>query len=302
MSFGQGQITDWTIRFESNAAAAPYGVGPQGIANRDDSVSVKFTSTGMTFTGAVTFAAAGAIAGAAGAAGSGTTNGSAGSALTFTGGAGGAKTGTGTANGGAGASSTNIGGAGGATAATAGTAVGGAGGNAGLTGGVGGAATAGTANGGAGGSIPLQPGPGGASAGGIAGQAGVVYVAGTAPMPFLQNQAIAALADTDATVTAADVRSGIWTVATGATNRTKTTPAASALISTFPGIQVGSVIELTICNLKAANTVTLGLGAGVTAAGGTNLVVAAAAAVIFKLVATNVGTGTEAFTVVRAAG
>lgn len=45
MSFGQGQITDWTIRFESNAVAAPYGVGRQGIANRDDTASIKFSGT-----------------------------------------------------------------------------------------------------------------------------------------------------------------------------------------------------------------------------------------------------------------
>ncbi len=62
MSFGQGQITDWTIRFESNPVAAPYGVGPQGIANRNDTASVKFSGastivvTGtMNITGGVSF-------------------------------------------------------------------------------------------------------------------------------------------------------------------------------------------------------------------------------------------------------
>ena len=47
MSFGQGQITDWTLRFESNPVAAPYGVGPQGIANRDGTASVKFSGTAV---------------------------------------------------------------------------------------------------------------------------------------------------------------------------------------------------------------------------------------------------------------
>lgn len=243
----------------------------------------------------------GVVAGAGGSA-AGTSNAGAGGAASTRGGAGGAKTGTGTANGGAGGSSLNIGGAGGATAATAGTASGGRGGAAGLTAGAGGNASAGTANGGHGGSVPLTPGMGGTSFGGTAGNGGIVYVAGQAPMPFCKNQTISALADSDATVGDADMRGGIWTVAAGATNRTKTTTTAAAIVTAFPSIQVGSVIEITICNLKAANTVTLAGGSGVTAPAGVNLVVAAQAAVTFKLVATNVTASSEAFSIIRAAG
>lgn len=59
MLLAEGQIVENTLRFESNTVAAPYGVGPQGIANRDDSASIKFVGTVITFTG--TMAISGAI-------------------------------------------------------------------------------------------------------------------------------------------------------------------------------------------------------------------------------------------------
>lgn len=282
------------------------------------------TCTGMTVNGAITVT--GAIASTVGFVGpsltaisAGAVAGTAGNTMTVsatngvanTGGAGGAGGNaaltagvgaTGSINGGAGGSSLNSGGAGGATTAAGAFLSGGRGGSAGSAAGDGGVATAGVANGGNGGSVPLQPGVGGASFGGAVGTAGIVFVAGTSPMPFVENHTISALGDTAEIVSIANMRGGIWTVAIGGSDRIKTTPSAAAIVSGFPSIQVGSTIDIVICNLKAANIVTLAGGANVTAAAGTNLVVAAQAAVTFKLVATNVTAATEAFTIIRAAG
>lgn len=129
-----------------------------------------------------------------------------------------------------------------------------------------------------------------------------VYVRGTAPIPLSENVAIASLADADATLSDAQHRGTIVTVAAGATNRTITTRTAAQLVAAFPGVQVGSMIPLRLCNLKTANTVTVGLGTGVTAAVGVNLVVAAAAAATFALVFTNVSPSSEAVSIVRVAG
>jgi hypothetical protein len=190
------------------------------------------------------------------------------------------------------------GGAGGSTTVYAGN-----GGN-GTTGGAGGtllleAGNAGTGGNANGGSILLLTGSNTGS-----GVVGAVYVesVGASPAPFVQNMSIQALADSSETVTVASVRSGVWTVAVGGFDRTKTLPSAANIVAGFPGITVGSVISIAICNLKAANTVTLAGNASITAAGGTNLTVAAQAAATFYLVATNVSSGTEAFTLVRAAG
>lgn len=165
-----------------------------------------------------------------------------------------------------------------------------------------GGAAAGSGNGGAAGGLFLNGGDGGTSGSGTAGVGGVVYIEGTAPVPFVQNVGIVALADTDATLTAGQMRAGHATVAAGATNRTKTTPTAAEILAIVPGAQVGSMLTLSICNLKAANTVTLGLGSGVTNPATANLVIAAGQAVIFGFVFTNVGSGTEAVTVARIAG
>lgn len=129
-----------------------------------------------------------------------------------------------------------------------------------------------------------------------------VYVRGTAPIPLSENVAIANLSDADATLSDAQHRGTIVTVAAGAANRTITTRTAAQLVAAFPGVQVGSMIPLRLCNLKAANTVTVGLGSGVTAAAGVNLVVAAASAATFALVFTNVTASSEAVSIVRVAG
>lgn len=129
-----------------------------------------------------------------------------------------------------------------------------------------------------------------------------LYVRGTAPIPFAENVAIASLADADATLSDAQHRGTIVTVAAGANNRTLTTRTAAQLVAAFPGAQVGTMIPLRICNLKAANTVTLAGDASVTAAAGVNLVVAAQTAATFALVFTNVTAASEAVSIVRVAG
>ena len=275
------------------------------------------SGNGSTGTGTVAGGAGGNYTEAAGAGGpktdTGAAAGGAGGSFNSRGGAGAATASAGTDAGGNGGSITDTGGAGGA--ATAGTGVGGNGGNCGNVGGAGGASFGGA--GGSGGSAFLtggaagSSGAGGANGGNVAlvpgagsgtGFAGIARVGGAAPMPFVTNVAISTLADSDATVTQTDVRNGIWTVATGATNRTKTLPTAAQVVAAFPGIQVGNRIDIYVNNLKAANTATIAVGANITAVVGSNLVVAAQASAQFSLIATNVGSGTEAFTLLRTAG
>jgi hypothetical protein len=92
------------------------------------------------------------------------------------------------------------------------------------------------------------------------------------------------------------------TVAVGANSRTLTTPTAASMVAAFTGVKANTYIDLVINNIKAANTVTIAGGTGVTATAGTNLVVAAQAAVTFRLLFTNVTSGAEAVLIVRAAG
>lgn len=227
-------------------------------------------------------------------------NGGAVTAGTGNGGAGGAYA---TVAGNGGVSAGGVGGAGGTNTSTAGTGGvgtagnGGAGGAAGIMAGGGGNSTA-VGNGGVGGSVPLQPGMGGT---GVApGANGIVYVKGNAPMPFCENVVYNALADADVTLSDAQHRGTVLSVAVGATNRTLTTRTAAQLVAAFPGVQIGSMIPLRVLNLKAANTVTVAVGGGVTAAG--SLVVAATAAATFGIIFTNVTSSSEAATIVRMAG
>lgn len=238
----------------------------------------------------------GGINSQSGAAGSGTTAGGAGSTLSATAGAGGAKTGTGAAAGGAGAAVAITTGAGGNTA-SAGTDAGGAGGTLTLTGGAGGNATAGTGNGGNGASIVLAPGAGGTTTGGTAGITGMVRIGGATPKPLLLNVSRAALADADATLTDAQHRGGVISMIPTVA-RTVTTRTAAQLVAAFPGIAVGNAVMLFVCNASAgAFNVVLAGGAGVTLVG--SGAVSQNLSAGFLLVATNVGGGTEAFDLVR---
>jgi hypothetical protein len=122
------------------------------------------------------------------------------------------------------------------------------------------------------------------------------------PNPLLDQMTVTALADADATLSAAQHQGQIVTVAAGANNRTITTLTAALLLAAYPGARVGSTALLRMCNLKAANTVTVGLGSGVTGATGFNAVVAAQTACTFALTFTNVTAASEAVTITRVGG
>lgn len=119
---------------------------------------------------------------------------------------------------------------------------------------------------------------------------------------FTWGGTVTALADSSVTLTNAQIAAGMVTVATGANNRTLTTPTAASMVAAFTGVKAGTYIDFVISNIKAANTVTLAGGTGVTAVSGMNLVVAAQAAATFRLVFTVVTSGSEAVVIVRAAG
>lgn len=230
------------------------------------------------------------LCGNGGAVSAGTGNGGPGGSYASTAGNGGISAG---GTGGAGGSNLSTAGNGGV--GTAGN--GGTGGNSGLVAGGGGNSTA-VGNGGDGGSVPLQPGMGGT---GVApGNNGIVFIKGTAPMPFAENAVYTALPDADATLSDAQHRGTVVSVAAGANNRVITTRTAAQLRAAYPGVQVGSMIFLRMLNLKAANTVTVGLGANVTNVG--SLVVAASASVEFGIVFTNVTPASETAVVYRLAG
>lgn len=118
----------------------------------------------------------------------------------------------------------------------------------------------------------------------------------------LQSTTYAGLADADATLSDAQHKGQIISVAAGANNRTITTRTAAQLVAAIPNVAVGHTLPLYMSNLKAANTVTIAVGAGVTAPVGTNLVVAAQAAATFMLRFDNIGSGTEAVSLFRVAG
>lgn len=165
-----------------------------------------------------------------------------------------------------------------------------------------GGAAAGSGAGGDGGNVILEVGAGGTSGSGTAGGSGSAMVKGKAPAAFIPLAARTALADADATLTALQLRGQIISVAAGANNRTLTFPTAAQLVGAFTGVQVGSVIEVSFVNLKAANTVTVAVASGVTAASGSNLVVAAQASAKFALLFTNVTASSEAVDLIRTAG
>lgn len=74
-----------------------------------------------------------------------------------------------------------------------------------------------------------------------------------------------------------------------------TTPTAAAIVATIPGCEVGSGCDLYYRNTSGV-TMTLVAGAGITLVGTTT--VAAGQTRLYKIIATNVGAGTEAVTVV----
>lgn len=165
-----------------------------------------------------------------------------------------------------------------------------------------GGAAAGSGAGGDGGNVIVDIGAGGTSGSGTAGGSGSFMIKGTAPAAFIPLSTRTALTDADATLTALQLRGQIISVAAGANNRTLTLPTAAQLVGAFTNIQVGSRIDVCVVNLKAANTVTVAVASGVTAASGSNLVVAAQASAQFTLLFTNVTASSEAVDLIRTAG
>jgi hypothetical protein len=112
--------------------------------------------------------------------------------------------------------------------------------------------------------------------------------------------AYAVLADANATLSAAQHRGGIVSVAAGANNRTLTTLTAALLVAAFPGAIVGTSVPLKVVNLKiTANTVTVAGGTGVSLVG--HGVVGQNVSGSFVLLFTNVTSGAEAVQLIRVA-
>lgn len=191
----------------------------------------------------------------------------AGGALSLITGAGGVQSGAGASGvGGAGGAIAITSGAGGTTDNT-GTDFAGAGGTITLTGGVGGAASgAGVSDGGDGGDIILAPGAGGAATGGgAAGDGGIVHC----QSDLIQNRGASTTATGAATLTAAQMQSGII-VGTPTADPSNYTTLTGTLISAMFGTTptTGDFFELTIINVAATgNVIDLVAGSGVTLSG-----------------------------------
>ena len=111
----------------------------------------------------------------------------------------------------------------------------------------------------------------------------------------LKTKAEVALSNADATLTAAQMEdSGIFKI-TPTTARTLTTDTAAALVAGIPGAVVGTWFDITIAVL-AAFAVTLAGGSGVTIVGSA---VGNDASASFRVLLTNVTSGSEAVTIYR---
>jgi len=191
--------------------------------------------------------------------GASSTTANAGGPVTIVGGAGGA-TGVGGAISATTAAGQNIAAAGTATAGglltlatgaggTTATGTGGAGGDIAITGGAGGAAS-GAGTGGAGASITLTPGAGGAHVGGTAGVDGAIIESGF----VVKKQGAQTAKTVSATLTAAELRSGIITVnQAGAATSAQQLPADTAMTAAFPDIAVDHGFEFSVINTSTVD-------------------------------------------------
>ncbi|MGW8300426.1 MAG: hypothetical protein ACWGNO_00075 [Desulfobacterales bacterium] len=199
------------------------------------------TTTADSATGSVT------VQSGAGAASAAATAGGASGAVVVESQAGGANTGgaTGEAGGAAGALTVRAG-AGGATNST-GAHAGGAGGDLALTAGSGGNASAGTGDGGAGGTITITAGTGGTTTGGTAGVNGVIVTKSV----LLVNQGTPAAKTTSATLTAAEVLTGIITVNQGGgATSSQQLPLATAMDTALPDSAAGDAFDFSVINIS----------------------------------------------------
>lgn len=194
-----------------------------------------------------------------------TAGGASGQVAVFTG-AGGANNGA--ASGNVGGASGNLSlytGNGGSTDST-GAHAGGAAGDVAITGGNGGAAADGTGNGGAGGTIRLTAGTGGTSVGGTAGADGVIILRSTT----LVKQGAPAAKTTNATLTAAEVLTGIITVNQGAAGTSaQQLPLAADMDTALPDAAAGDAFDFSLINIStvAAEDATITTNTGWTLVG-----------------------------------
>ena len=103
------------------------------------------------------------------------------------------------------------------------------------------------------------------------------------------------------TISAANLVAGIVT-STSAQAVAATLPAAADVLALIPGGAVGSSFDFIICNTAGANTVTVTASASITnaLAQAGDMAVASGSNIRFRLVFTNVGSGTEAAVIYRA--
>jgi hypothetical protein len=138
-----------------------------------------------------------------------------------------------------------------------------------------------------GGSVILRPGSGDSP-----GVSGLVRVENG---PLLTSGAISDLgAGTPVAITVAQLRGGLLSGTPGA-GATYNVPAGAQLVQGFPGIKIGDIIRFSVANLSGVNTINLG-NAAVTVG---NPQVGVSQSGAFALIATNVSSGTEAFTLYR---
>lgn len=109
---------------------------------------------------------------------------------------------------------------------------------------------------------------------------------------------LTAASNADTTLTAAQTIGGVVTMTPASTDKTITTPTASAIVSGLgDGARVGSSFELTIVNVASATrALTFAAGSGVTLGGATAMAtVAAATSATYIGVVTAVGTPAVSF-------
>lgn len=252
---GQGSAAGGAAAVTGGAGGATGAGGAitvtSGAGGATSGVSGDLTvATGTTTAGSGSATGALIVQSGAGAASAAAVAGGASGAVTVRTQAGGANTGGATGQaGGAAGNMTLSAGAGGATNST-GAHAGGAGGDIAITSGAGGNASAGTGNGGAGGSITLTPGAGGTSSGGTAGVAGCIIERGAK----LVNQGAPAAKTTSATLTAAEVLTGIITVNQGAAGTSaQQLPLASAMDTALPDSAAGDAFDFSVINTSTVD-------------------------------------------------
>lgn len=261
---GVGKVVGGAGQGSAAGGAAQVTGGAGGATGAGGAATITSGAGGATSgaSGDVTLASGTTTAGSGSATGSVTVQSGAGaaSAAAVAGGAsgavslksqdGGANTGGATGQvGGAAGAVTVQGGAGGATNST-GAHAGGAGADVTITAGAGGNASAGTGNGGAGGSITLTPGAGGTTTGGTAGKDGAIFMRGVVAI----KQGAQAAKTTSATLTAAEVLTGIITVNQAAGGASaQQLPLATDLDTALPDFAANDAFDFSVINTSTVD-------------------------------------------------